>query len=207
MNGFISQSQRALALKRLWLAHTYSFNWAHKPLCDRFRRDVVRIGHVYLCRSCLLAYAGIFAGTAACFWNPPWLRMHSVLVLAMLASTTVFLSSPLWYKRWPRSMRDVLRFSMGLTVALCGYVLFTGHIITGIVGIVVLAAFWRTYMAQRQKRRLESCGGCTELGNSTVCSGYLQQTQHLRLYEEKATEWVMTNGVPFSTETTAKHER
>ncbi len=193
MSRVIGRWQRTLALKRLWLTHAYPFYWAHKPLCGRFRQDVVRVGHVHLCRSCLLAYTGMAVGIATCVGNPTWLQVYGVLVFSVLATATVLLSLPLWYKRWPRPMRDVLRFSMGLTIPLCGYVLFSGHIVTGIVGAVVLVAFWRFYLTLRRARRLESCAGCSELGTQSICSGYCMQAGQLRVYEEKATAWVMAH--------------
>lgn len=193
MNQVIGRWRRTLALKRLWLIHTYPFHWAHKPLCARFRRDVVHVGRVHLCRSCLLAYTGIAIAIAAWVWNPAWLRAHGLLSFSVLATATVILSLPLWYKRWPRPMRDLLRFSMGLAIPLCGYVLLNLHFITGVVGAVGLAAFWRVYLALRRRRRLESCAGCLELGPQSICSGYRQQAEYLRAYEQQATEWVMAN--------------
>ncbi len=196
MNGIVGRWRRTLALTRLRLVHAYPFHWAHKPLCVRFRQDVVRIGHVHLCRSCLLAYTGMAIGVATWIGNPAWLQTHATLFLSVLATLTVFLSFPLWYKRWPRTMRDVLRFSMGLTIPLCGYVLFNSHVVTGVVGAVGLLAFWRIYLNLRRQRRLESCAGCPELGMESVCSGYQIQADHLRSYEQEATEWVMAHETP-----------
>ena len=38
-------------MKWLWLRHSWTFNWAHKPLCERYARDVLRIGRFHVCRS------------------------------------------------------------------------------------------------------------------------------------------------------------
>ena len=196
MNVFSYKWRSALALKWLWLVHVYAFNWAHKPLCDRFRHDVVRIGHVHLCRSCLLAYAGILAGVAASIAAPSFLQTHGATVFVSIATATILFSLPFWYKRWPRCLRDVLRFCMGLSIALCGCLLVSGQIVVGIVGAIGLATFWRTYLALRRRRRLHSCAGCPELNGRHICSGFQSQTECLRTYEEKATRWILANTAP-----------
>ena len=201
MNDVVRRWRTAIVLKGLWLAHVYPFNWAHKPLCERFRRDVIRVGHVHLCRSCFLVYASIAITLALAAWNPVWLQAGAVWIFTALGTTTIAFSMPHWYKRWPRVMRDVLRYSMGATMVLCGYVLATGHFVAGIAGTVALITFWRFYLALRRGRRLASCDGCLELGSHGICSGYRWQAQCTRAYEEKATAWLLGHetGCPVGT--------
>lgn len=193
MNEVLHKWRSALALKWLWLVHVYPFNWAHKPLCDRFCHDVVRIGHVHLCRSCLLAYVGILAGVVASIAAPSFLQTHGATVFAPIAATTILFSLPFWYKRWPRRLRDVLRFCMGLSIALCGCLLVSGQILVGMAGAIALAVFWRTYLTLRRRRRMQSCAGCPELGGQRICSGFQFQAECLRAYEQKATQWILAN--------------
>ena len=45
-----------------WWQHAWTFDWAHKPLCERFGADVVRLGRLHLCRGCLALRAGVLLG-------------------------------------------------------------------------------------------------------------------------------------------------
>ena len=63
---------------------SYPFRWAHKPLCDRYRHDVLRLGHVHVCRSCVLADVGLVVTVVACVvWR------HELGVIAPVAFLAV----------------------------------------------------------------------------------------------------------------------
>lgn len=51
-----------------WLAlcHSYTYRFAHKPLCSRFRSDVLNVGGIFLCRSCTMIWLGLFTAIACC---------------------------------------------------------------------------------------------------------------------------------------------
>ena len=183
-----------LGLKWLWLRHAFAFHWAHKPLCHRFRRDVLRIGPLHVCRSCTLAYLGFGGGVLLCalWWKP--LEGSAATLFLTLATPTLLLSFPTWYRHWPRSLRDVLRLAMGTTIALCVYLLLTGQILVGLAGGAVLAVFWKAYMVLRRPRRLNACSGCPELRSDAICSGFTFQAEQVRRYEEAATERIIGSG-------------
>jgi len=179
-----------LRLKWLWLAHAYPFHFAHKPLCDRFRHDVLRVGHIAVCRSCTMAYTGLIAGGLLCWWLHPAAATWAPWWLLAAGGLTVAMSHPRWYGRWPRTVRDLLRFSMGSLIALSGYLLLAQQIAVGLAAAVVLAWFWRSYYRKRGGRKAAACGGCPELEQGRICPGYERQAVLIRQYEEKATELV-----------------
>lgn len=111
-----------------------------------------------------------------------------------MPAVTLAFSWPAWYKRWPRVLRDVLRLMMGLTIAMCGYLLLSGQPVTGLVGAAVLAAFWKGYMVRRRSRRLEACAGCAELHAGGICTGFTLHAERIRQYEWAATERVIAAG-------------
>ena len=178
-------------LKRLWWKHSYTFHWAHKPLCERFREDVLRVGKVHLCRSCSFAYLGLGTALAFVVANRLWLGDWIVPLFLGIATTTVAASFPWWYKRWSRRVRDVLRAGIGWSVVLCGTLFFYGHIALGLASGAGMFAAWKCYYAYRDKRKLHACDGCHELGQQSVCSGYARQAECARAYEEAASELVM----------------
>ncbi len=194
MIGSPRHGRSRTGLKWLWLRHAYPFYWAHKPLCERFRGDVLRIGRLYLCRSCTMAYLGLGVGMLLCvLWRNPLKEVGAALFLA-LAAVTVALSLPTWYRHWPRRMRDVLRFALGGTIALCAYLLLWDQVLAGLAGTAVLAAFWRAYMILRRPRRLDACTGCPELLDDAICTGFTFQAEHVRRYEEAATRRMIASG-------------
>jgi len=192
--GLLQRCRSWLAWKRLWLSHVYPFYWAHKPLCQRFRRDVLRLGRVHVCRSCTMVYAGAALGAVLCgvFRQPLW-DVAPALWAAMAGITLVF-SFPLWYKRWPRPMRDLLRAMLGGTIALCGYLLLSGAWLPGLVGTAVLAASWQAYRGVRERFRRQACAGCPELRDGEICPGFALQAERIRQYEQQATERLIAGG-------------
>jgi len=186
-----------LQLKLLWLRHSYPFRWAHKPLCDRFEHDVLRVGHVHICRSCTCAYLGMALVIAAALAG--FLPTGSVFAAILLPVMLVTLagSHPRFYWRFPRGARDVLRLGAGASIALTATALLRGEWILSSVAIVALSLSWRHYKKKRGGRKSQACDGCPELGCSDkICSGFSQQAARIRRYEERAASIIAGKGVP-----------
>ncbi|MBN2477215.1 MAG: hypothetical protein JXB62_21585 [Pirellulales bacterium] len=180
--------------KGLWLRHVWPFYWAHKPLCGRFRQDVLRVGGVYLCRSCTLAYAGLGLGLLLGVVMRDVLREAGAAPFVGFTAVTLAFSFPAWYKGWARPVRDVLRAMMGLTIAWCGCLLLVGQIATGLIGAVVLAVFWKGYLTVRRRRLIGACHGCAALDRDEICPGFALQAEAIRRYEQAATERILADG-------------
>ena len=192
--GLPARCRSWLSLKWLWLSHVYPFYWAHHPLCQRFGRDVLRIGRMHLCRSCVMVYAGLALGVLLCavFRRP--LRDVAPLVFAALAGVTLAFCFPVWYKIWSRPMRDVLRAMMGGTIALCGYLLLCGSLASGLIGMAVLGASYKGYLVLRRWYRMKACAGCRQLRQNQVCPGFALQAERIRQHEQKATDLLIARG-------------
>jgi len=83
---------------------------------------------------------------------------------------------------------------MGVTIALCGYLLLSGQMLVGLVGALTLAIFWKAYMTLRRPRRLNACAGCPELHTDRICSGFAMQAERVRCYEIAATARIIASG-------------
>jgi hypothetical protein len=191
MNG-ISTRGLNLRLWFLWVRHSYRFRWAHRPLCSRFSDDLLRIGHVHLCRSCACAYSGIFLCAILCLFLDP-VRESSLTPLLYLMLPTIGLSTPRFYKRWPRLVRDLLRLSMGCCITLCLCLILTGGILIGLTCAGILLLFWRIYFLVRRRRRAQACSGCPELGQRRICTGCRLQADAVRAYETQATNLLLAS--------------
>lgn len=182
-----------LGLKLLWLGHAWSFNWAHKPLCGRFREDVLRLGRLNLCRSCACAWGGILLAAAALAVFSPVSGTFLVAYLVALG-VVLGLSLPPLYKRLPRVLRDLLRMGGGGFLVVGAYVTLFVNVPAGLAALAAVIAFWWMYFKIRKRRKLHECDGCPELAEETVCSGFALQVEHVRRYEQAATELVARGG-------------
>jgi hypothetical protein len=182
-----------LRMKALWLKHAYRFLWAHKPLCEKFAGDVLRIGKVHLCRSCVCAYSGIFGGILLVLLAPLPADALPGYFFAGLAGVLA-LSAPPLYKRLPRRVRDLLRFAAGALIPLSILLAIQSSLWIGASGLAALFAFWLVYFRLRKARKLEACHGCPELGAGRICSGFEMQAEHLRRFEREATELLVGTG-------------
>ncbi len=189
----ISTLKRNLYLKWLWLRHTYPFLAAHKPLCSRFRQDVLKFGPIYLCRSCTFVYGGIASG-ALFWWAFPGIVQDAGLSLFVtLTAATLCFSFPTWYKEWRRAGRDLVRWLLGIVLVLNASLWVEGRVIEGLAGALVLFLFWRFYFHHRHHRQIHACDGCPELGKPGACSGFTMQAARIRRYEDQASRFLMTS--------------
>jgi hypothetical protein len=181
-------------LKWLWLSTTYPFLWAHKPLCTHFKKDVLSVNGVYLCRSCSFAYSGAFLGAITVVLTSASSGLISFILVALLL-ITLPLSYPSVYRSMPRSLRDILRFNLGLIVGLSLLLPVSRHnFILPLIVIGISALFWGYYYQQRRVSKIRSCENCSEYGVGSICSGYRLQAELIREYEIKATEYLYKKG-------------
>ncbi|PID76519.1 MAG: hypothetical protein CSB24_06215 [Deltaproteobacteria bacterium] len=188
---------REAALKLLWLKYAYTFIWAHKPLCNRYRTEVIKFHHIYFCRSCFFLYAGfIFAIICyAVFFD--FVSVFCVYILFILSSLIIPLSLPSIYKKFPRIIRDILRFLLGISLILSGITVIHGHIMVFLAAVIIFLAVKKIYSQQRARRKLEICFSCPEYSEEKVCSGYSKQLVMIRKYEDEATDYLLaSNYVP-----------
>lgn len=167
--------------RRVWWSWTWWFQFAHGPLCRRFRSDTLRLGRLHLCRSCTILYAGfalalllVLAFCGDGLW--PLLAVGSLLV------PLVVLSEPRRYSRFPRLLKDVLRLAAGVFLGLLLGLLVTPWWWVTLAAIGPLLVLHRVFARFRRRVKTHDCDGCPELGCPGVCSGYAQQAQAIRGY-------------------------
>ena len=176
---------RALAAKWLWWRHAWPFEWAHKPLCEPYREDVLRIGRLHLCRGCSALKAGFFVVSPLMLWLVPtaWLPE---LFAALFAIVSLF-SHPALHSRWTRPVRDLLRCAAGCLVPLAVALGIAGQVALGLGALVALGVIYFVYAHLRKSRRLQRCETCEE-SSAGVCSGYALQASLIRDWEEQAAQ-------------------
>jgi hypothetical protein len=179
-----------IALRLLWQRHAWKFNWAHKPLCEHFHGEILRIGALHVCRSCTFLYMGMIAAGAAGILRPGLIADRPFLFAGILAAVAVF-SAPPFYKRWPRLVRDLLRLGAGALIPACFIVLSAGNAILGATGLLLLWIHWRVYLRHRRKRRARVCDDCPDLAAGAICPGFRPQAEAARAYERAASARAM----------------
>ncbi len=169
-----------------WLRHTYPFQLAHGPLCERHVGDTVRLAHVFVCRSCLALYATVVVAAPLLWWAAP---STPVLLWSIISVGVVVLplSWPPLYRRFTRGARDLVRSGAGLLAALVLVALLRGAWWVGGLSALFLSGAYLVFAAKRRAARVRLCDGCPELGQPGVCSGYARQATYLRRYEDVMT--------------------
>lgn len=180
----------------LWTRCSAPFRWAHKPLCRRFRHDVLRVGPFYVCRSCLFLYTGLLVVGGLGLISSHADRLFGLPAFLALLAPTLAGSIPRLYASLHRRSRDLLRFASGALIAMAAGMILRGQWAVGAACGLALAAFWQIYFRQRRARKRRECDGCPELDGKSVCSGYAFQANRIRAFERAATDCVNRFGPP-----------
>lgn len=176
---------RGLVDKWVWWRHAWFFNWAHKPLCEPYREDVLRLGQLRLCRGCsALWFGALITGPLLLALSP---RPLWSAIFAALFMTSAALSHPSLHSKWPRAVRDALRVATGCLPTLAVGMLARGHPLVGAGALTLLAGTYLLYRQLRKPRGLHKCESCPESGQG-ICSGYAVQAQAIRVWEEEASQ-------------------
>lgn len=176
-----------------WWRHAWPYRWAHKPLCERFTHDVVRLGRLNLCRGCLALWSGVLGAGALAFAGIPTAKT-AALILTILLPTVAILSHPSLHARWPRPVRDLLRASAGAAVPLALQALARGRPIEGLAAIGALGGVVALHRMRRAPQRAAMCDGCPELDRPGICSGYRLQARATTAHERRMEENLIASG-------------
>ncbi len=173
---------RRVADTLLWWRHTYTFNWAHRALCDRFSDGVVRFGGVHVCRSCALVYS--CAAATALVALRVGVPEHVLTPAAVgLLGLVVSFSHPVIYERLPRRAKDVVRMATGCLFVLMILLIWQGRYVLGMLCLGVFAIAYTVSLRAYRRFKQRACDGCPELDRGGICVGYRRQAQHIRRYE------------------------
>ncbi|HEX7499930.1 MAG TPA: hypothetical protein VF524_06445, partial [Polyangia bacterium] len=156
-------------------AHAFH-RFAHHPLCQPYRDEVIRVGRqTRLCKGCTLFAAGLVAGIAAGFVvRPPFGWGACALLLALGAG---FLSFCI---RLPKFVGRFLP-GAGLGLALCaGWPAATGS-------LLALAGLGLLYRRRGVAR--ERCATCPEQ-SASPCSGFARIVRRERAFQRVANRWL-----------------
>lgn len=180
------------ALRWRWWKHTWTFQAAHKPLCERFHHDVLRFGPLRLCRSCAALWGSFAATLCAAPLYTGLLNVWTGLATATLAALVIHASAPHRYREASRGRRDLLRGGAGALAALGVAHCFTASWPVGLLLLTGFAIAWRVMRRTRNEHHAatDACAGCPELGHPGICSGFREQAERIRAWEEEATDWL-----------------
>jgi hypothetical protein len=155
-------------------AHAFH-RFAHHPLCQPYRDEVIRVGkRARLCKGCSLFAAGLVAGLVAGFVvRPPFGWGVCGLLLALGAGLFSLRS------RVPKFVGRFLP-GAGLGLALCaGWPAATGS-------LLVLAGLGLLYRRRGVAR--ERCATCREQ-SASPCSGFARIVRRERAFQRVANRW------------------
>ena len=175
--------------KFLFLKHFYKFIFLHKPLCERYKNNTLKIFGLYICRSCLFLYTGFFLSLIFCILSVKSVHLNKYFYLwfSGLLLTTAMSYPPVYYK-FSRLSKDFIRFYDGIFLASTFVLCFKIHWELGFLSIFAFIFVKNLY---NLKRKGDACTGCPRLSEGTTCEGYILQKEALLKIDEEYSD-IMT---------------
>ena len=186
----MKQWRQAIALKKIWWQHCWTFHWAHKPDCTVYRGETSRLGRLRLCRGCTMLYGGVLLGVLPAFLGSGHFSGRAQASIFLMTLAITLASAPKLYMSFPRWSRDSLRLSAGMAIGLWTAQLLHGYWLIPLAALFLMAAGAYSYRGSRLEHRQQICTACPESQKEGICSGYQHQAECIRRYEEEATVWV-----------------
>ena len=161
----------------MWARHFTPYVWAHAPLCDRYASETLRLGHVFVCRSCAAAFVGTVAGFAVAAGVVPRFNTATGIVFSGLSAVVSVLFAALHNGHVrSRAGRDLSRAGLGV----CAGVVLAAPAALGWVGLLAWPALWVAAVIARRRRgigHVDRCVGCPHLGAQRACPGFERQVR------------------------------
>lgn len=188
----LSNIKKHIYFKWLKLKSFWTLMFAHKPLCEQYSIDIFKINKVYICRSCTFLYSGMLSSVIFfIFFDIPANNLKYGAFFYLLI--VLFLSFPKLYNHYFRLLKDLLRFSTGF-LFLYFITLLVEDSILSIISLGIMLFTWLYY----KRIKIEShCERCSENTGNAICSGFQLEAELSRVYEEKASEYLMGKYKPF----------
>jgi hypothetical protein len=180
----------ASRIDRLALTAHRFHRFAHHPLCDEYRGEVVRFGkRNRVCRGCLLAATGGVAGFVASVFLPA----TPAALLSLWGAGVVGLIYTI-ARRSPERVRPRKLVARFLPALLIAYALGRS-VQLGVVGCALAAAFALPLFGvlsfyRRRGPDRTPCASCAERNLATPCRGLAPIVRRERAFRRLAGQWL-----------------
>ena len=186
----LTKLNKALLYKFLFYKHFYKYIFLHKPLCEKYKDNTLKIFGLYVCRSCLLLYTGFLISIILCITSIKSIHFDKYFYLGLAGLILTFIVSyPTIYSKFRRLTKDFIRFYDGIFLAAFFVVSFKFNLYAGFGSILVFILLRTIYNKKRSGDRI--CKGCEKLVVGKTCEGYIQQKQALLDLEEEYSNIIM----------------
>jgi hypothetical protein len=158
-----------------WRAHAFH-RFAHHPLCDVYRNEVLRVGRrLRLCKGCTFLALGLVAGVAvgACARPALWFGVGGLLLTLALGALSLRLRVP----------KIVGRLLPGAGL---GMALWAG-LPCVLAALFIVGSFGALYRRRGVER--SRCETCPERLRSP-CSGFLPAVRRERAFRRRVDRWL-----------------
>jgi hypothetical protein len=181
----------ALRIDRLArVAHRFH-RFAHHPLCDEYRGEVIALGRrARVCRGCASVLGGGLAGIAlGLVAEPPWIALPALLTggIACGAIATFFGRA-----RHARPAKLVSRFLPSAAIAFSlvrAVTLGVVGITSALLGLALLGAIVARYRRRGPDRT--PCATCPEQNLGRPCRGVAPIVRRERAFRRLAGQWLL----------------
>lgn len=186
----LTRLSKNILYKYLFLKHFWKFLFLHKPLCEKYKDNTLKIFGLYVCRSCLLLYSGFLISLVFCILSIKTVQFNKYFYLGLTGFILTFaMSYPPVYKNFRRLTKDFIRFYDGIFLAAFFVVCFKIHWEFGLLSIGLFVLLRNLYNAKRTGDSI--CKDCPKLTEGKTCEGYIQQKEALLRLEEEYSNIMM----------------
>lgn len=164
--------------------HAHAFHrFAHHPLCERYRGELVQVGRTRLCRGCLLAGVGAAAGIPLGFALP---SLGLFALGAWLVTLAVGLSRPARRgKLWTRLLP-----ALGLATAVGAGLRGPSAFGLALAAVASAGAALFLWSYRRRGPNREPCRTCPEWNLAVPCSGFRPIVRREAAFRRLSSRWL-----------------
>ncbi len=152
------------------------FNFAHHPLCKNYKKEVITINGMYLCKGCTEVYStGILTFLLVFLFNPlPPLNLVQLFLVGFIAVSPSILGNIIHFKH--RIIKDIIRIMLGIGVGIAlSEFLIIQDLVTKIGIVIIFLIIYYCFKFTRSKQiasyHNDLCPDCTQF-NEHACEPY-----------------------------------
>lgn len=186
----LTKLSKNILYKILFIKYFYKFIFLHKPLCERYKDNTLKIFGIYFCRSCLILYTGFILSLIFCILTIKTVKIDNYFYLGLTGLILTFgMSYPPVYSKLKRISKDFIRLYDGIFLAALFVVCFKIHWELGFLALFAFVFIRNLYNIKRNGNKV--CKDCPDLTNDRTCTGYIQQKEALLKLDEEYSNIMM----------------
>lgn len=201
---FLNKLLKTIYLKLTHFKFTYTYFFAHHPLCGKYRDHTYKIGGIYVCKGCFHTYSGLivfFVLNLVLYTaniEPIRLMYNTGFSIIPFLLFLLPLVVDFMHIKVKRPIKNIFRQMLGYFISTgLLIILFSPFLLKLIAPVIILIVYIFLRKARKSKKH-DLCKSCPEMSSNSVCSGYGYMFEKEKEFSIKAGEYMMRKYKPYS---------